>query len=303
MDNLFQLPTMYSAIRIPGMEYTRKPAGWSFPSHRHPYFEFLCCVEGEIRQWVNGQLYVLTPGDMILIGSDMHHRTEIGKDCLFFDFHFDVEQSDIHSIMQSTASPLLQYVDHEPLLARIEQFLGEFGEDLHQMGRQNAAASGGKREQRQEPYLQQLERSIRTLSIHSRLLEFIGMLANRLMQMSVSLSDMQVTPSQIRLAREASCYIEEHLLDDIRVHDVAKQLNVHRTHLHHCFKNVYGVSPSMYINSSRIREAKSLLLTRDWSMEEIGLHLRFSSSAHFSRSFRSAVGMPPIRFRQRARAL
>ncbi|AZN43099.1 AraC family transcriptional regulator [Paenibacillus albus] len=302
MDHLFQLPTMYTAIRIPGMEYARRPAGWSYPSHRHPYFEFLCCVEGEIRQWVNGQLYVLTPGDMILIGSDMHHRMEIGQDCLFFDFHFDVEQSDIHSIVQAAANPLLRYAENEPLLERIQQFLEEFGEDLHDMGRQNTAVSVGKRE-RQKAYVQQLERSIRMLSIHSRLLEIVGMLAGRLMQLSVSLSDMQVTPSQIRLAREASCYIEEHLLDEIRVHDVAKQLNVHRTHLHYCFKNVYGVSPSMYITSSRIREAKNLLLTRDWSMEEIGLHLRFSSSAHFSRAFRSAVGMPPIRFRQRARAL
>ncbi|SFD49076.1 AraC-type DNA-binding protein [Paenibacillus catalpae] len=299
MDNSFYLPTMYSAIRIPGMEYARQPKGWSYPSHRHPYFEFLCCVEGEIRQWINGQLYVLTPGDIILIGSDMIHRTEIGEDCLFFDFHFDVEQSDIHSIVQAAGNPLLRSDDNNVLLARIQRFLGDFGEDLSQMARQRI--SGGRSEQRAEAYLLQIERSIRTLEIHSRLLEIVGMLANRLLKMSSSLYDGQVTPSQLRLAREASCYIEEHLLEDIRVHDIAKQLNVHRTHLHHCFKSVYGVSPSMYLNNSRIREAKNLLLTMDWSMEEIGLHLRFSSSAHFSRAFRSAVGMSPIRFRQRAR--
>ncbi|MBP3965823.1 AraC family transcriptional regulator [Paenibacillus lignilyticus] len=301
MDNLFVLPNMYSAIRIPGMEYSRNRAGWSYPNHRHPFFEFLCCVKGEIRQWVNGQQYHLYPGDAILIGSDMYHRTEAVTDCMFFDFHFDVELPDVHSIFQSSTYQLFRHAENEALISRIQLFLKEFGVDLHRMGQENAREKDAV--QRPEAFRLQMEKSIRTLSIHASLLEIVGMLANRLLQESDGeFSDTEVTPSQIRLAREAACYIEENLLEDIRVHHVAKQLNVHRTHLHTCFKNVYGISPSVYIINARIREAKNLLMTMNWSMEEIGQHLRFSSSAHFSRAFRAIVGMPPVRFRQHARA-
>ncbi|MCR8643069.1 AraC family transcriptional regulator [Paenibacillus sp. N1-5-1-14] len=300
MDNLFILDNLYSAIRLPGIEYAKQLAGWTYPNHRHPFFEYIVCVEGVIHQWVSGQLYVLYPGDGIIIGSDMFHQMEMMEDCSFFVFHFDVEQSDIHAIFQMSAHPIIRHAEYPELYERVRQFLTAYGEHLRLISRGSPLSN--KVLSSQHDIRVQMEHSIKLLHIHSSLLELVGMLASWFLQAKEGqLTLAQVKPSQLKLAREAAYWIEEHLLDEVRMSLLAKHLNVHRTHLHHCFKSVYGTSPSDFLRHVRIREAKLLLTTTDWSMEKIALTLRFSSSAHFSRAFRSVVGMPPLQFRQHAK--
>ncbi|WP_442603003.1 AraC family transcriptional regulator [Paenibacillus sp. KN14-4R] len=301
MDNLFALPNLYSAIRLPGMEYAKQPAGWTYPNHRHPFFEVLCCVEGEIYQWVNGQLYVLYPGDAIMIGSDMFHHMEIKESCSFFGFHFDAEQHDIHAIFQLAVDPVIRHAENPELIDRVRRFLTEFGESLQQMSR-DGAFKDQKGFVQQDDIRIQMEKSIQLLHIHSSLLEIIGILASWFLKTKEgSLTLSKIKPSQLKLAREAACWMEEHVLEDVRMSHLARHLSVHRTHLHHCFKCVYGIAPSDFLRHVRIREAKHLLVTTEWSIEKIGLTLHFSSSAHFSRAFRAVVAMPPLQFRQHAK--
>ncbi|WP_409346349.1 AraC family transcriptional regulator [Paenibacillus sp. MBLB4367] len=292
MESMFALPNLYSAIRIPGMEYARREAGWSYPNHRHPYFEFLCCIEGEIKQWVNGQPIVLNPGDAVMIQSDVYHRTETSVDCRYFDFHFEVEIDEIDLIFQLAEEPVIRVNEHAHVYRWVKQFLTRFGERLGTMGADEPAAK------KADDLKKSLDRSVLLLNIHSSLLEGVGLLTAFLLNAGRSgLLSSKAKPSQIRLAREAACLIEEREDERVSIAELARQLNVHRTHLHQCFKTVYGVSPSDYAQQKRLREAKHMLQTTSWSIEEIGHRLRFSSTAHFSRMFRSMAGISPLQFR------
>lgn len=59
----------------------------------------------------------------------------------------------------------------------------------------------------------------------------------------------------------------------------------------------YGMQPSKYIKSQRIKTAKNLLIATGLSTEEIALHAGFSDSAYFCREFKRVVGMTPGQYR------
>ncbi|SDW46841.1 AraC family transcriptional regulator [Paenibacillus sp. CF384] len=290
MDHMFRLPNLYNAIRIPGIEYAKQEAGWSYPDHRHPFFEFLFCISGEIEQWVNGRMYHLHPGDAIIIQSDMLHRTETRVGCSFFDFHFEVEINAINMIFQLTSDPVFRSESHGNVSEWVTQFITRFGEHLQQMM--------VAREDKRASITDEMAASVKQLQIHSSILDFIGNLASELIStQNHQLPTSGIKPSQMKLAREAAYWMEYHLHTPMNISSLSIQLNVHRTYLHECFKLVYGLSPSVYLQRIRIREAKKLLQNQSISVEEIAHSLCYSSTSHFSHAFRTAMGVSPQQFR------
>ncbi|REE87403.1 AraC-like DNA-binding protein [Paenibacillus taihuensis] len=288
MKHLFTSNNLYNAIRIPGMEYAKRECGWVYHDHRHSFFEFLFCISGEIEQWVNGRMYRLYPGDAIIIQSEMVHRTESSAGCSYFDFHFEVEINAINMIFQLMTDPVFRSETHGSVSVWVTLFLTRFGGHLQQMmTRENLAI------------MEEMAASVTQLQIHSSLLDFIGNLASELIATQHrELPASGVKPSQMKLAREAAYWMEYHLQTPLNITTLAEQLSVHRTYLHECFKLVYGISPSVYLQRIRIREAKKLLQNRTISVEEIAHTLCYSSTSHFSHAFRSAMGMSPQQFRQ-----
>lgn len=291
MDHMFQLPDLYSALRIPGIEYAKHQAGWSYPDHRHSYFEFLFCISGEIDQWVNGRMYRMYPGDALIIQSEMLHRTEARVDCSYFDFHFEVEINAINMIFQLTADPLFRSASNGYVSEWVSRFISRFGEHLQKMmvreDTKPATIAGD------------MAASVKQLQLHSSILDFIANLASELIAAQDSrLPANGAKPSQLKLAREAAYWMEYHVGNRINITELAQRLNIHRTYLHECFKLVYGISPSVYLQRIRIREAKKLLQNSDLSVEEIAHALCYSSTSHFSQAFRSAMGFSPQQFRQ-----
>ncbi|MFE5322170.1 helix-turn-helix domain-containing protein [Paenibacillus sp. NPDC056579] len=290
MEHRFTLPKLYSAIQVPGMEYALRPAGWSYPNHRHPYFEFIYCVQGEIEQWVDGQMVLLQPGEAVIIPSDSYHSTSTSIDSSYFDFHFHVEADEINLVFQLSRHTLLRSSDDFAMEDWVKQFLTRFGEPLSMMSIQP--------NERTHDVSGSIRQSVILLQIHSTIVQFISMIASHILSAGNDwLLSASVKPSQIKLAREAAYLMEQQPEKAPSISELSRQLNVHRTYLHSCFKHVYGLSPSAYWQRKRINEARQLLQKTSLSIEEIGSRLHFSSTSHFSRTFRSMSGMSPQQFR------
>lgn len=67
------------------------------------------------------------------------------------------------------------------------------------------------------------------------------------------------------------------------------------------FQNAAGCCPSVYLKQVRLREAARQLIFSDLSVDAIAERLKFADRFHFSRLFRSFVGMPPATFRKNNR--
>jgi AraC-like DNA-binding protein len=78
----------------------------------------------------------------------------------------------------------------------------------------------------------------------------------------------------------------------------ARQLNIHVNHLNKALKEITGETTSGLINSRIIQEAKSLLKSTTWPVNEIAWALGFEESNHFSAFFKRNTGSTPKQFRQ-----
>lgn len=78
----------------------------------------------------------------------------------------------------------------------------------------------------------------------------------------------------------------------------ARQLNIHVNHLNKALKEATGKTTSQLITGRILQEAKTLLLTTNWTVAEIAWGLGFEEPNHFSSFFKSRAHVTPNLFRK-----
>ncbi len=96
----------------------------------------------------------------------------------------------------------------------------------------------------------------------------------------------------------AFLYIEKNFMNDISVESIAAQCNIHRNQLLKLFKERIGQGPQEYLIKYRMSRAAQLLITTDFSINEIGNAVGYANQLHFSRAFKNVYGMSPKYFRE-----
>lgn len=98
--------------------------------------------------------------------------------------------------------------------------------------------------------------------------------------------------SEHQLKRVAD-YIHDHLEQEIRLSDLAAQLDMSQFHFSRCFKQSMGMPPHQYVIQQRVEQAKYLLDVSELSLADVALQCGFSSQSHFGQWFRKLSGMTP----------
>lgn len=100
--------------------------------------------------------------------------------------------------------------------------------------------------------------------------------------------------SQIRSCRD---YIELHAEQEFYLGDLARQVGYSEYYLSRKFKKEMGVSVSAYIRLVRVERARLMLVSTSVPIAQIADTLHFSSSSHFSQTFREITGKTPQQYR------
>lgn len=90
-------------------------------------------------------------------------------------------------------------------------------------------------------------------------------------------------------------YLEENISGDIRLAEIAREVNLSGRHLHRLFVKHVGKSLHEYLLEHRLEKARQMLLHsgRKALVKEIAFSCGFNSLAYFSNSFRKAYGVAP----------
>jgi YesN/AraC family two-component response regulator len=104
-----------------------------------------------------------------------------------------------------------------------------------------------------------------------------------------------------RIVRHAMAYIHEHYAESVSREAIARRVGVHENYLSRAFHKEVGVTPMVYLNRYRVRQAKAML-DQHQSVTEVALAAGFSSSAHFSRVFSAEVGVSPSVYQRGSRS-
>jgi AraC family transcriptional regulator len=93
-------------------------------------------------------------------------------------------------------------------------------------------------------------------------------------------------------------YLRENLDRQVKLEELAKVACFSEFHFHRIFSAVSGETLNNFTNRLRLEKAARLLRYSDQSLTDIALDCGFSSSATFSRAFRSGYDTSPSQFRK-----
>lgn len=98
--------------------------------------------------------------------------------------------------------------------------------------------------------------------------------------------------------REAILYIEEHITEDITMHDVADHVHVSPFYFHKGFSILCGYSVTEYIRNRRLSLAGQELFTKDITIMELAIKYGYDSPDSFAKAFTRFHGNSPSMVRR-----
>ena len=96
-------------------------------------------------------------------------------------------------------------------------------------------------------------------------------------------------------------YVLEHIQENIRVEDIAKEVYLNEKYLMRLFKKETGSSILEFIAEQRINLAKELLEKTDYPITTVASSVGYHNYSYFAKVFKRSTGYTPIAFRQQER--
>src|SRR5262252_5866823 len=115
---------------------------------------------------------------------------------------------------------------------------------------------------------------------------------------SVSSQETQANREYAQRINRVIDYLRENLDRQVKLEELAKVACFSEFHFHRIFTAVSGETLNNFTNRLRLEKAARLLRYSEQSLTDIALDCGFSSSATFSRAFRSGYDTSPSQFRK-----
>lgn len=93
-------------------------------------------------------------------------------------------------------------------------------------------------------------------------------------------------------------YVAKHYKEKITLTEIANEVHIAPEYCSSLFAKQVGISLFDFISKMRIEEAKSLIITTDYSFTKVAELCGFDDYNYFSRVFKKVVGVPPKDFRK-----
>ncbi|MBE5960458.1 MAG: helix-turn-helix domain-containing protein [Lachnospiraceae bacterium] len=247
--------------------------------HTNDGHELYLLLQGDVSFSIDGCIYKLVPGDMLMISNKEIHKTIVNKEIpheriyIYFDPDF-MSQFDISSY------DLLQMFENRRL-----GFGNKISADLVQENKVYCYFEEIYRwYQSDSP-----ERQIMMVSILLQLLVKVNTICSKNDGEDIRIQKNEGYNDKIyRIIR----YISSNLDRKISLEELEKQFFINRYHLCHLFKNITGFTVIEYINYKKVLAAKEQL-KKGKQIAEVWVFLGFEDYSSFYRSFKKIVGISP----------
>lgn len=109
-----------------------------------------------------------------------------------------------------------------------------------------------------------------------------------------------IVDATIKLAQSAKSFIEQGLLNNNNLEQLAQRLGITSRHLRRIFVAQFGMTPIKFAQIQRLLFAKHLLINTALTVTDVALAVGFGSLRHFNTLFKRFYQINPTQFRQKA---
>ncbi|BCJ94642.1 AraC family transcriptional regulator [Anaerocolumna cellulosilytica] len=249
--------------------------------HYHTKYEVYYLLNGDRNYFIQDRVYNVKKGDLILINSNVLHKTMDG----FSDSHeriiIELEPDFFGGFLIDSAEiPLLRVFHKDYRILRLtedeKKQLDNCFFKIIQEGKEN-----------------DIDNNIALKIYLLDLLLVIEKLHNRMDTAEFE------HPSKLhgRIA-EVVAYMNDNYTNDIGLDLLADKFFISTAHLSRAFKKVTGFSFVEYLNNIRIQKAQKLLSETKYSIAEIAHMVGYQNSTHFGRMFKTITGSTPSEYKK-----
>jgi AraC-like DNA-binding protein len=118
------------------------------------------------------------------------------------------------------------------------------------------------------------------------LLEILGFLQR-------DLGSGNTSPAHLNLALRIQQHIVKHYREQLRIDDLARELDRSPSYISTVFKEITGKTPIEYMHEVRISAARELLQTSNMTIGQISESLGYCDQTYFNYIYKKFVGQPP----------
>jgi len=254
--------------------HLRSEQGTKVDYHYHEFCKLLLLISGSGSYVVDGQRYLLQPGDVVLIGSRSVHRPEMDSGAVY-------ERVIIY------ISPEFLQRESSPECDLGEIFSGKWGHVLRlkEGGRRKIAALASALEKELSGNL--YGRDILSNAALLRLLVEIG----RSFRQEDAQMPEPVMPKNSRVL-ELMRYMDTHLTEDLDVDALAEAFYISKYHMMRQFHRETGTTIHAYLSQRRLLHARTLI-EKGMRATEACYRSGFRSYSSFTRAYGKHFGTTP----------
>jgi AraC-like DNA-binding protein/mannose-6-phosphate isomerase-like protein (cupin superfamily) len=246
---------------------------WSYGEHTHSGFcEYLYMLDGELDHRLNGQRVLQKEGELVL-----------------------VREKDIHSLCGNRFTYVNVMFPTESL-QRLEGFVGEKGIVDRLLGSSQPSAL---MEGESADHFASLIRDMLTNSA-SKVGRYVFAQFQILAAMNClkSVTSREFSPGMPDWLCGTVEWIDQQRDHPPHLKDIVRHSCRCQEHFTRLFSYYVGVSPTKYIGRMRIDRAAELLVTTNYSVQQICYELGFENQSYFYRLFRSYKNKSPLAYRR-----
>jgi AraC-like DNA-binding protein len=258
----------------------------SFPMHRHDFFELVIILGGTAVHTLNEKTELIRAGDVFVLKDEEAHRFEEAGTLFHCNIMFDSK------MIEPFRASLRQLEGYQALFVFGPLYRQRHGTQskLHLSSKKLIVAS----------------ELIQTLNdeYHTKQPGYESLITGYLLQLIVFLSRAYTKTgfSESAIAGHLAktlAKMETEYMNPLTLSELSAYAGMSTNHFMRSFKNIFEVSPIVYLIQIRIQRACELMRHTLKSITDIAFETGFEDSNYFSRAFKKRMGISPREFRNK----
>ena len=138
--------------------------------------------------------------------------------------------------------------------------------------------------------------SIRSLYIKGKVYELLSLYFNKNEDPSTEKCPFLIDEENVQKIRAAKDIILKRMTDPPSLDELASEIGLSLKKLKDGFKQIYGDTVFAYLLDHKMDEARKMLESQKYNVNEVGLKLGYSTSSNFINSFKKKYGTTPKKY-------
>ena len=141
-----------------------------------------------------------------------------------------------------------------------------------------------------------IHESIKPLYFKGKVYELLSLFFNKNEDTDVEQCPFLVDEENVRKIRKAKEIILNQMTEPPTLQGLASEIGLNVKKLKEGFKQIYGDTVFGYLLDFKMNEARSMLDTKQYNINEISIKLGYSTSSHFISAFKKKFGTTPKKY-------